>query len=165
MLRFGVFLLTKDNKYDNIKNQKINLFFLTTKGRKLMGVDPVNPLDGAKKPEKGKVNKLPEAGSKSFQDELRLRLLIDSIDSIKSKMIEGETEAALSSFKTIFTPVGGAFDLARKIFEGAPVFAAFVAKMAIDEIMAKLDLEKEKARELWQLAEEYTQGSKRVPPI
>ncbi len=130
-----------------------------------MEVDPVNPLDESKKPEKGKVNKLPEAGSRSFKDELKGEVLKVLIESIESEMAEGKTEAALSAFKTIFTPVGGMLDLARRVFEGAPIFAAFVAKMAIDEMMAKLNIEKEKARELQKLAEEYTQGSKRVSPI
>jgi len=126
-----------------------------------MGVNPVNPLDGAKKSGKSEVNKLPEAGNRSFQNELRLSLLISSI---KSEMADGNNEAALGAFKTIFAPTCGIPDFAERVLESAPIFAAFVAKIAIDEIMAKLDLEKEKARELQKLAEEYARRAKIVPP-
>jgi len=79
-------------------------------------------------------------------------------------MVGDNEEAALSAFQTIFTPPGEIFDLAKRVFEGAPIFAAFVAKMAVDEIMKKFDLEKEKARELKGLAEEYAWRAKIVSP-
>ncbi|MDD5290934.1 MAG: hypothetical protein PHZ04_02350 [Patescibacteria group bacterium] len=127
-----------------------------------MGVNSVNPPDGPKNSGKGKVDRLPEASGKSFQYELKLSFLTSSV---KSAMAEGNKEAALSAFKTIFVLPGEIFDLAKRVFEGAPIFAAFVAKMAIDEIIAKLDLEEEKARELQRLAEEYARKPKKVQPI
>jgi len=126
-----------------------------------MRVNFVNPPDGPKKPGKSEVGGLPKASGKSFQNELRLSLLISSI---KSEMADGNNEAALGAFKTIFAPTCGIPDFAERVLESAPIFAAFVAKIAIDEIMAKLDLEKEKARELKRLAEEYARRAKIVPP-
>ena len=126
-----------------------------------MRINSVNPVDGPKNPGKGKVGGLPEASGKAFQNELRLSLLIISI---KNGMAESNKEAALNAFKTILTFPGEMFDLAKRVFEGAPIFAAFVAKMAIDEMTAKFDLEKEKAGELQKLGEEYARRSKMVLP-
>lgn len=136
-----------------------------------MEVNPVNPLNGPKEPGRGEVVGLPKASAsgKSFQIELKLSFLISPIiSSIKSAMAEStesNKEAALSAFKTIFTLPGEMFDLAKRVFEGAPIFAVFVAEMAIKEMMSKLDIEEKKARELQKLAEEYVRRPKRVQPI
>jgi len=84
--------------------------------------------------------------------------------SIKRKMAQNDRDEASAIFKRALVIDSRTPGFAERVLESAPIFAAFVAKIAIDEIMAKLDLEKEKARELKRLAEEYARRAKIVPP-
>ncbi|MFA4833459.1 MAG: hypothetical protein WC619_01260 [Patescibacteria group bacterium] len=100
-------------------------------------------------------------GDPGFKNEL-VRIFVGFI---KTEMTKGKDEEALEIFKTIlvFVPKLPP-DFVERIFEGAPIFAALVAKMVIDEMMSKLGLEEKRARELQKLAEEYARRSKIVPP-
>jgi len=86
---------------------------------------------------------------------------------IEAKMAKGNSETALGVFKTVLI-LDSRPDLigfAERVLESAPIFAALVAKMNIDEMVAKFNLEREKAKELKTLAEKYAQETKRVQPI
>ncbi len=123
-------------------------------GEKITGMGSVNSLGKLKKSEKNTVNGLSESSNTLFQDELRL-------SSIKTQIESDNEEEAFDIFTSGYATPG----FAEKVLESVPVFAAFVAKMVVDEIMKKLNLEEEKARELQSLAEKYSQGIKRVDPI
>lgn len=118
-----------------------------------MSINPIRPLSGVIKP----VN----PGVQSF------RFTNRPVDNF-AKLIEGamernRTNEALSIFKRVLgsrTP-----DFAQRVLESAPAFAAIVAKMAVDEITRKFDVERERAGELQNLARKYARATKKVPPV
>ena len=83
--------------------------------------------------------------------------------SIKEAIAENRINDALSIFKRVLgsrTP-----DFAERVLESAPIFAAIVAKMAVDQIMKKFELDsREKASEIQKSAQECVKKSKRVLP-
>ena len=85
--------------------------------------------------------------------------------SIERKMSQSKVTEALAIFKRTLVIDSRTSGFAEKVLESAPIFSAFVAKTAIDEIMAKLNLERRRAQELKNLAEKYAQGPRRVPPV
>ncbi|MDD5071504.1 MAG: hypothetical protein PHQ42_02080 [Patescibacteria group bacterium] len=89
------------------------------------------------------------------------------IGFIRTEMAKGQCEEALGIFKTvlIFDSRPDLVGFAERVLEGAPIFAALVAKMAVDEIINKFDVEREKARELKTLAEKYAEETRRAEPI
>ena len=83
--------------------------------------------------------------------------------SIEGAMAGNKIDDALRIFKGVFnsrTP-----DFAQRVLENAPIFAAFVAKMAVDQIMRKFELEdEERAAGLQRLAQEGVKKTRRVSP-
>jgi len=83
--------------------------------------------------------------------------------SIKEAIAENRINDALSIFKRVLgfrTPY-----FAERVLESAPIFAAIVAKMAVDQIMKEFELDsREKAWEIQRLAQECVKKTKRVLP-
>jgi hypothetical protein len=118
-----------------------------------MPINPIGPLSKATKP----VNL--EIKSFGFPNTPAGRFA----KSIETAMARNKIDDAFSIFKGVFhsrTP-----DFAQRVLESAPIFATIVAKMAVDKIAAEFNLEKERARELQNLAEKYAKAIKKVPPV
>jgi len=118
-----------------------------------MSINPIGPSGGARKP----VN----LGIQSFG-------FPNTPVGNFAKFIEGatagnKTDDALSIFKGIVNNRVPGF--AEKVLESAPIFAALVAKMAVDQIMRKFALEdEERASGLQRLAQERADKTRRVLP-
>ena len=105
-------------------------------------------------------------GSKLGNPKFKNELVKVFVGFIEVEMARNNNEEASGIFKTVLI-FGSKLspDFAERVLESAPIFAALVAKMAVDEMMSKLDIEEEEARELQKLAEEYAGRPKRVQPI
>ena len=117
-----------------------------------MPINPIRPLSGATKP----VN----LGVQSFG--FPNTPVGKLAKSIEGEMAGNKIDDALRIFKGVFnsrTP-----DFAQRVLESAPIFAALVAKMAVDQIMKDFEVEKERARELQNSAEKYAKAIKKVLP-
>ena len=118
-----------------------------------MPINPIGPLGGARKP----VN----PGIQSFR--FSNTPVGNFAKSIEGAMAGNKIDDALRIFKGVLdsrTP-----DFAQRVLESAPIFAAIVAKMAVDEIMRRFELEdKEMASRLQRLAQECVNKTKKVPP-
>jgi hypothetical protein len=106
-------------------------------------------------------------GSKSKGHKFEDELMGNFIGFIKTEMAKKQNEEALMIFKTVlvFDSRPDLVGFAERVLQGAPIFAALVAKMAVDEIVKKFDIEGEKARELKNSAEKYAEEARRVEPI
>ncbi len=117
-----------------------------------MPINPIRPLSRATKP----VNQ----GIQSFG--FPNTPVGNFAKSIEGAMARNRIDDALRIFKGVLhsrTP-----DFAERVLESAPIFAAIVAKMAVDQIMQKFDVEKERASRLQRLAQECVNKTKKVPP-
>ena len=118
-----------------------------------MPINPIRPLSKATKPANPGIQNFgfPNTPAGRFAK------------SIEGAMAGNKIDDALRIFKGVFnsrTP-----DFAQRVLENAPIFAAFVAKMAVDQIMKDFEVERERAEELQDLAEKYAKAIKKVPPV
>jgi len=117
-----------------------------------MPINPIRPLSKATKP----VN--PGIQSFGFSNTPVGRFT----KLINEAMSGNKTDDAISIFKGIINHRVPGF--AEKVLESAPIFAALVAKMAVDQIMKDFEVERERAEELQDLAEKYAKAIKKVSP-
>ncbi|MDD5290701.1 MAG: hypothetical protein PHZ04_01155 [Patescibacteria group bacterium] len=114
-----------------------------------MSVNPIRPLS--------QTTRLDEAGIKFPNTPMG-----NLAKSIERGMAGNKIDDALGIFKRVInsrTP-----DFAERVLESAPIFAAFVMKMAVDQIMQKFDVEKERASRLQRLAQERADRARKVSP-
>jgi|GEM_PF-3119974 len=118
-----------------------------------MPINPIGPLGGARKP----VNQ----GIQSFG--FPNTPVGNFAKSIEGAMARNRIDDASSIFKGILGSRVPGF--AEKVLESAPIFAAIVAKMAVDQIMKKFELEdEERASRLQRLAQERANRARKVLP-
>ena len=118
-----------------------------------MPINPIRPLSKATKPAN------PGIQSFGFSNTPVGRFT----KLINEAMSGNKTDDAISIFKGIINHRVPGF--AEKVLESAPIFAAFVAKMAVDEITEKFELkEKERAAGLQRLAQERADRARKVLP-
>ena len=83
--------------------------------------------------------------------------ILDGLENPKKSDVDKASKAGDKSFQD-------ALEQAIEVFEGAPAFAASVAKMNVDEMTAKSDSERKRGGELQELAEKHIREIKKVPP-
>ena len=118
-----------------------------------MPINPIRPLSKATKPANPGIQNFgfPNTPAGRFAK------------SIEGAMAGNKIDDALRIFKGVFnsrTP-----EFAQRVLESAPIFAALVAKMAVDQIMRKFELEdEERAAGLQRLAQERADRARKVLP-